>query len=440
MGFNSSGTRRRRRRIAGLVTLGTIAMSLAACGDGGSDDAAGGKVTITFMNDQVVAGMPLEQAIHKFEQENPDIKVDVLPVPSESDYEAKMRTSLASSKPPDVFRINDDYVQLFTQNGTLFDLAPYVKSAGLKDSDYAAQVFNFGKQSDGRMTSWQLGYQSTIVFYNVNAFKKAGLPLPPGTWSGKGWTTANFLADAQKMTDGTKMYGATVSAATNYEQTFTHNNGSQDGVYSADGKKFTLADPIGVQTVQWVADLTCKYHVQPAWADLLQDNADIQLFAQGKTAMLFEQSGSVPYLRQTIKSFDWDIAPPPAGTADQANEASVVSYAVPAKAKHHDAAFKLLNYLAGPEAGQILGKGGAFTPVNNQAAEAISKASSGAPKHADLLAEAAHHLTAGNKTNNTLGARAIYRPALDQVYNCKSSAQDVLSRARPQVEQALGQG
>lgn len=432
--------RTRRRRVAGLLSVGAAALTLVACASGGASGSSGsGVTTITFLNDSVVEGMPLGNAINQFEKENPSIKVDVLPVAANEDYDTKMRTSLVSSDPPDVFRINDDYVQQFTNNGTLLNLAPYVKKAGLKVSDFAPQVFDFGLQKDGRMTSWQLGYQSTIVFYNIDEFKKAHVPLPPTTWSSKGWTTNDFLADAKKLTNGTQQYGATVVASTNYEQTMSHNNGSPTGVWSADGKKFTLADPIGVQTVQWVADLSCKWHVQPPYADLLQDNADVQLFAQGKTAMLFEQSGSIPYLRQTIKSFHWDLAPPPAGPADQANEASVVSYGVPVKGKHHDAAFKLLNFLDSPEGGKILGKGGAFTPVNNQAAEAVS-GFNGDPAHAQILADAAHHLTADSKTNNTLGARAIYRPALENVYNCKSSAQQVLSQVRPQVEQAMVQG
>jgi multiple sugar transport system substrate-binding protein len=430
--FNSKATR--------MIAVGLVAaaaLATAGCSGGGS---GGGKTTVTFLNWEATEDTPLGEAITQFEKENPDITVDIQPTVIGNGYDAKMRTALAGNNPPDVFRINDDYVQQFTENGTLLDLAPYVKDAGLKDSDYAPQVFNFGKQSDGKLTSWQIGYQPAMVFYNKDLFEKAGLPLPPTTWSAEGWTWDDFLNDAKKLTDGTTTYGAIVTPSTNFEQTFAHNNGSPTGIWSEDGTGFTLADPVASDAIQWAADLTCVDNVQPRWADLLQPNTNVQLFTQGKAAMLFALAGSVPYFRDNIKSFDWDVAAPPAGKADQASEASVVAFGVPAKAKNHDAAFKLLNFLASEEGGQIVGKGGAFTPVNVKAAQALYADPSAAPASVALLGESSQHLTATSKTANTLGARQIYRPALDDVYNCKSSASDVLSKVKPQVEQALAQG
>ena len=433
------GTFRPSRRQALGLGLGAVS-GLALAGCGGGSGSSNGKTTVTFLNWEETKGQPLGEAIAAFEKQNPDITVEIQPTVTGDDYDTKMRTALAGSNPPDVFRINDDYVQEFTANGALLDLSSYVKQAGLKVSDYAEQVFNFGKQPDGRLTSWQLGYQSAIVFYNKDLFKSAGVDLPPTTWSSKGWMWSDFLAAAQKLTKGNQQYGAAVTPTTNYEQTFAHNNGSPTGIWSADGKKFTLADPQGAQAVQWAADLTCKYKVQPAWADLIQPNANVNLFAQGKLAMLFALSGTIPYFRENVKDFDWDIAAPPAGPADQANEASVVCFGIASKAKNHDAAWKLLNYLAGPEGGQTVAKGGAFSPVNKTAAKDLYAKSTGKPQHIELLAESANHLTATSKTANTLGARQIYRPALDDVYNCKASAADVLGRVRQQVEQALNQG
>jgi multiple sugar transport system substrate-binding protein len=40
-----------------------------------------------------------------------------------------------------------------------------------------------------------------------------------------------------------------------------------------------------VEALQWATDLTCKEKVQPPWSSLQQDNAETQLFAQGKLAM-----------------------------------------------------------------------------------------------------------------------------------------------------------
>lgn len=428
----------RRSMLSGCLAS-TAALAMSGCG--GSSGGSGGsakKTTVTFLNWEATEGTPLGDAIHQFEKQNPDVTVNIQPAAT-SNYDTKMRTALAGGSPPDVFRINDDFVQQFTANGALKDLSPYVKRDKLNTADYAKQVFEFGLQSDGRMTSWQLGYQPAVVFYNKDMFKAAGVPLPPTTWTADGWTWDDFLKAAQRLTKGTTQYGAVVVASTNYEQTFSHNNGSATGIWGKDGKTFTLADPKGTEAVQWVTDLTCKHKVQPPWSNLQQSNADVQMFAQGKVAMMFELSGSLPYLKKTIKDFEWDIAPPPA-RVDQATEASDVVFAIPSNGKHPDAAWRLLKYLTSEEGGQIVGKGNAYVPVNTKAAKALYAKQSGTPAHAQLLAEASQHLTATSKTSNTLGARQIYRPALDAVYNCKTSASSALQAVKSRVEAALQRG
>ena len=141
--------------------------------------------------------------------------------------------------------------------------------------------------------------------------------------------------------------------------------------------------------MQSVTDLTCQHKVQPPWASLLQNNAHINMFAQGKAAMVFERIGSIPYLRETIKSFDWDIAAPPAGKVDQATEASVICFGIPTKSKKQEAAWKLLNYLAGPDGGQTVAQGGAFVPVNIEAATKLYENNAEKPQTSLLLAESA---------------------------------------------------
>lgn len=425
-----------RRGLLG-IGVGTAAAAMVGCSTSESTEGTSGQTTITFLNWEEVNGTPLGQAIEDFQRLNPDIKVDIQPAVTGDAYDTKMRTVLAGNNPPDVFRINDDFVQEFTNNGTLADLAPFVKDNGVDESGYATEVFNFGRQEDGRLTSWQLGHQPAMVFYNKDAFKKAGVALPPTTWTADGWDWDSFLDKSKALTDGDSQFGAIVVASTNYEQAFTHNNGSSSGIFSLDGRGFTLADPEGIETVQWVTDLTCQHKVQPPWASLLQNNAHINMFAQGKAAMVFERIGSIPYLRETIKSFDWDIAPPPAGKADQATEASVICFGIPTKSEKQEAAWKLLNYLAGPEGGQTVAQGGAFVPVNIEAATKLYENNTAKPQTSLLLAESAKRLTSTSRTTNTSGARQIYRPALDAVYNCEKSAAEVLQSVRPQVEQAL---
>ncbi|WP_410789144.1 ABC transporter substrate-binding protein [Kribbella sp. C-35] len=423
----------RRRFLAGLTGL-TAAGLLAGCGGNGSASGGGGKKGLTFLNWEQVKGNPLEQAIQAFEKES-GTQVTIQPAVTQ-EYDTKMRTLIAGGSPPDVMRINDDFVRGFSQQGALLDLKPYIEKDKLDTSQYAKETFEFPLQPDGSHTAWVLGYQPRLIFYNVDLFKQAGVPLPPTTWSSAGWTWPDFEAAAKKLTDpAKKQYGALVYLDTGYEQTFTVNHGSETGIFSKDGTQFTLPGSKEVEALQWATDLTCKDQVQPPWSMLQQDNVQNQMFAQGKIAMMFATFGTVPYLRSAVKDFTWDVAPPPADVA-QKTESSVIVFCVPKKAKNPDQAWDLLKYLASEDGGKILLQGGAFTPINLKAAAELAP-NGKAPAHIGLFAEAAKHLTATNQTKNTIGARELYRPALDTAYNCEKPVGDVLQGVKSQVENAL---
>ena len=161
-----------------------------------------------------------------------------------------------------------------------------------------------------------------MIYYNVDWFKSAGVALPPTTWTDENWTWDDFLDAAKKLTKGTNKWGCMVYLDTGYEQTFSINNGSPTGIFSADGKKFTLADPKGIEAVEWVTDLTTKYHVQPPWSVLQGVNVDTTFFSQQKVAMMFDTFQVTPYFRDNVKDFNWDIAPPP-GKVNQDTESSI---------------------------------------------------------------------------------------------------------------------
>ncbi|HEY0617408.1 MAG TPA: sugar ABC transporter substrate-binding protein [Kribbella sp.] len=420
----------RRGFLAGLTGLAAGGL-LAACGGGGNQ--AGGKKGLTFLNWEQVKATPLEQAIQAHEKAA-GTTVTVQPAVTQ-EYDTKMRTLLAGGSPPDVMRINDDFVRGFSEQGALLDLRSYIEKDQLDTSQFAKEVYEFPKQADGSHSAWVIGYQPRLVFYNVDLFKQAGVPLPPTTWTSKDWTWADFADRAKKLTVPGKRWGGLVYLDTGYEQTFTVNHGSRTGIFSADGTQFTLAGQQEIEALQWATDLTCTDKVQPPWSMLQQDNAQNQLFAQGKLAMMYSTFGTVPYLRSTVKDFTWDVAPPP-GDVDQRTESSVIVFCVPKSAKNPDQAWALLKYLSSEEGGRILLQGGAFTPVNNKAAAGLAP-NGRLPQHIALFGEASKHLTATNQTKNTLGARELYRPALDQAYNCEKPVGDVLRQVKPQVENAL---
>lgn len=419
-----------RGRFLKGMGLAAGSFALAGCGGGGGSNAN----EVTFMNWEQTEGTPLAEALNAFEKKS-GMKVVMQPAPQGDAYDTKQRTMLSSGTGPDVMRINDDFVRGYSNDGALLDLSEYIEKDDLDREQYIQPSFTFGEQPDGSHTAWTVGIEPRLIFYNVDMFKEAGVPLPPAEWVRDNWTWDDLLKSARQLTVEDDHHGALIYYDTGYEQTFAVNNGLASGIYSENGKDFTLASPKGIEAVQWATDLTCEHGVQPPWSQLQQESIDSQLFAQGKVAMIFGTYGIVPYLRETVTDFAWDVAPPPA-KVEQKTEASVILFAAPQGAENPDGAWKLLKFLAGPEAGKTLADGRAFTPINREAASTIT-ATDEPPQNVSLFAEAADHLTATNQTNATGEARNIYRPALDEVYNCEASAQDVLTSVRPRIEDLL---
>lgn len=426
------GARGSRGRVSAALAISAM-VALAACSGGGG--APEDEDTITFMNWDAVEGSPMEEALATFTEQS-GIQVNVQPTSAGSDYDARQRTSLASSESVDVMRMNDDYIPQFSETGSLLDLNPYI-DRDLNPDDFPADAFNFGVQPDGSHTAWTVGYLPALVIYNKTMFEEAGVDLPPSDWTAEGWTWDDFLATAHELTTD-DAYGALVAPDTNYEQTFIANNGGS-GVF-ADGTSFTMADPEGVEAVQWVADLTCTEGVQPPWS-LMQagDNPAVRMFLEGQVAMLFTKTSAIPAIRSAGVDFEYALAPPPARD-DQLTGSSVVTYVIPQNAPNPDKAWELLKFFASQEGGEILGAGQQFVPINTDAVAAVTSASDEPPENQDLLVEAAGRVSSLAPYPNFIRAYQIYRPALDAVYNCEASAADVLGGLRDEIESVLANG
>ncbi len=281
-----------------------------------------------------------------------------------------------------------------------------------------------------------LGSQPRLIYYNVDMFEAAGVPLPPSDWSSAGWTWDDFIATAQALTIPGERWGALVYDDTGCEQTFAVNNGLTEGIYSEDGASFLLAEPQGIEAIQWLADLTLVHGVQPERGLVRESNTGNNLFLQGKVGMIFRTQGTMAYFLNNAIGFRFDVAPPPA-RVDQKSEGSMICYAIPSSAQNPEGAWQLLRFLSGPTGSQIFADRGDFIPAHIAAAETIAAQEGVSPAHLGLFATAMGYGTTVNFTEFTENARNTYRPQLDLVWTGESTAEEVLTGIRGEVEDIL---
>jgi multiple sugar transport system substrate-binding protein len=404
--------------------------------------------TTTFMNWDDIRNTPIEAVLQAYQQQT-GRAVENVPNPGTgTEYETKVRTMLAGGTAPDIMRVNDDFVRYYAVKDQVRDLNPYLKRDNIKAEDYYAAIYDFAKQPDGKYAAWSIGNQPRLIFYNVNLFKEAGVPLPPKDWTRQGWTWNDFLETARKLTKGDQQWGALVYDDTGSEQTWAVNNGVADGIFSKDGKRLTLADPKGAEAIQWLADLTCKHKVQPERGLVDQPgvpNLGNNLFVQGKVAMIFRTQGTISYFRNNVPkagapgAFEWDVAPVPANV-DQKVEGSLICYAITKPAKNPDAAWELLKFMGGPEGSKIFAERGAWITTHKASNDYLKPGAAppaSYPANLALFAKATEFGTVINFTENTENARNIYRQEFAKVWNCQETAQTVLNRVKKDVEEAL---
>jgi multiple sugar transport system substrate-binding protein len=421
--------------IATLPLLGACRASGGAPPQGTTGAAAAGSVSWMHSANPQTSGFDrIEEA---FKQANPNVRLEVLYTPDA--YDDKLLASYSAGTQPDVLRLNDDFVLGYKVKNLIAPLDGYLKASSVKRDEYYAAVYDFPVQ-DGKHYSWFLGANPRLIFYNVDLFNREGVPLPPSKWETTGWTFDDFVATARRLTQADAsppLYGASVYDDTGNEQTFSINNGSPTGIFSRDGRQFTLADPPGYEAIQWIADLTTKHRVQPTRQVANDLRGADDMFINQQLAMWFNNTGTILRLRRDAQ-FAFDVTPVPM-RAKRLVESSVQTYALATGAKNPDNGWRLLHFFTEQEVARIFIDTGYVIPAKKAFAKDYITANKGKhPANMELIVDSFNYQTQPNQTLDTQGARQIYRGRnLEEIWDGVVTARDGLTRVRAQVEAVI---
>lgn len=225
-----------KKRLLSTALVLTMAASLLA-GCGGTDKKAEGgkdeKVTIQFMHQQVeqerqdvIAGI-----IADFEKENPNIKVEQMPV-NEDDYDSKITTLGGNGELPAIMEFSQDQAKTSVTNQFINTAAcnEIIKAKG--EDAFFDGALNVIKTEDGKdfvgvpVSGWVQG-----IWCNTAMLKEKGFELP------KTWDDVRAIAKAFN-DPANKKYGIALPTSDSAftEQVFSQfalSNGAN--VFDADG-------------------------------------------------------------------------------------------------------------------------------------------------------------------------------------------------------------
>ncbi|MDZ5711398.1 ABC transporter substrate-binding protein [Jeotgalibacillus haloalkalitolerans] len=182
------------------LLAGSLAVSaiLAGCvgGSGGNDTAGssngsgdGGETTISFIHWRGEDKAVFDELISQFEEENPDISVDMTIYPSEQ-YQSTAQTLLRDGSTGDVFTsFPGSQFEIINRAGLFEDL-----SGEEFVGNYNEQLITAGQSEDGQQLALPLQLVFNQPVYNATLFEELGLDPNPKSWD-------EFLALCQELLD-----------------------------------------------------------------------------------------------------------------------------------------------------------------------------------------------------------------------------------------------
>jgi multiple sugar transport system substrate-binding protein len=308
-----------------------------------------------------------EQLAAAYEHRYPQIKVNLIHIPGQSDYRKRLGTDFAAGTPADVILLNYRRYASFAAKGVLEPLDPYLaQSTVIKTEDFYPEAIKPFYWNDVLMCIPQ-NLSSLVVYYNKELFDQAGLAYPD-----PGWSWDDFLETAKTLTRDTDgdgkidQYGLGTEVSIFRLAPFIWQNGGELVDNPAAPTRLALDTPAAREAVTWFVNLQVKYHVVP---DVVQEEAEASesRFQNGRLGMFLNSRRGVPTYRQ-ITAFDWDVTPLPQGK-ERAGILHADAYCMPTASKNKDAAWTFIEFANSPEGQTIVAQSGRTVPSLKTIAE-----------------------------------------------------------------------
>jgi multiple sugar transport system substrate-binding protein len=352
---------------AGAVLI-CLTLGVSACGGGGggstTTQAANGKtsgtITLWARDTEKAFINVLADAYNK----NHGAKVKVTIVPS-GNFVQKFGTASSSGSGPDVASIDLVYLPYFASKGVLEDVTTVANSLPYKDS--LSQAHRNLAQYNGKTYALPFTAEASVMFYNKDLFKKAGLnPDKPPT------TYAEMLTAARAIHKlGPDTYGFTFAGSCggcNIFEFAPHVWASGGDVLSADGKKAMLNSPQVTDALNFYHQMVSEGLVPPS-AKTDSGVAQPAAFQSGKVGMVNLGAFFVGTLLGD-KKVNFGVAPIPGATGGTASFAGGDEIAVTKGSQNKVAATEFVKWATSEEAQTILAKA-AIVPVRTDLLDKI---------------------------------------------------------------------
>ncbi|TDE02007.1 sugar ABC transporter substrate-binding protein [Jiangella asiatica] len=334
------------RQMTAVAALAATALALTACGrdDEGSDGEAApaeeisegpatGNIEVWAMGTE---GEGLGAFLAGFEEENPDVTVEVTPVPWEGAHD-RIATAIAAGETPDVSLIGTTWMGEFAETG---GLEPTPTDLFSEDDFFPGPWASTVVDGTSYGVPWYV--ETRALFYRTDLAQQAGLE-PPTTWD-------DLKTFAQGLQQAGAQQGIYLQPGQGGSwQTFMP-FAWQNGATLTDGDAYTLDSPEMIEALEYYTSYFTEGLSQNT---VLQPGALEQMFADGTIGSFISGPWHIGLVRDAGATDNFDVVPLPG--RDEAPGASFVgggNLAVFTDSDNKDGAWKLIEYLTQVEVQQ----------------------------------------------------------------------------------------
>lgn len=326
-----------------------IFMVLAASFAAGTQEVSKVDNQITTIKFYGSDGAYNHNIIAKFEAENPDIKVQIVPIDFDN-AEQIIKTGIASNNPVDVSFFWGSQISAFVSSGMATDLTPYLTANNNEwMNTFVPKYIDAGKIDE---KYYAISYQPVIetLFVNETIFNENDLEVPQ-TW--------DELINVAEVLKKKGIYAIGNWSGQNHQLlVFAYQVMANNGILQdAASGKLPFAGPNeapGLRTaLELIREAYQKGYWYPGEGALTATKDQVQAaFYQGKIAMLFD-AGSNVGLYEKDAPFELGVAKFPLVKDDGYYGVNVVTNAlfVPINAAHKEEAIRFMKFYTS-EAGQ----------------------------------------------------------------------------------------
>ncbi|MDX2230748.1 MAG: ABC transporter substrate-binding protein [Leptolyngbyaceae cyanobacterium bins.349] len=320
-----------------------VAIALGGCGTmqpSNTQSAAAPKPTITLRfsgwQSNPNEGKLLQQVIQQFEAEHPHIEVQYEAINSE--YMDVIRTRLIGDVAPDVFYLDAFEAPQLIKYGVLEPLDQYIP-ATFDLADFEPTLLS-AFQHNGNLYGLPKDFSTLALFYNKQAFARAGITQPPHTWEALRQFSQRLTID----TNGDRtpdQFGLGIAPELARQTFMIRAFGGQ--LQDQQGKAM-FASPASLQGLNLVVEQYRRDRTAAQPTDVGTSSGS-EMLGQGKAAMVIEGPWAIPYLRETFPALPFGTAAVPTVNGKQSTMTYTVAYVMNRQTQHKQAAWSLIAYL-----------------------------------------------------------------------------------------------